>query len=792
MAKNKGRKEPLAGTVKLRQELKRPWLVPVLAILYFIFTCLMSHGYNKVPALLLMLAAIVGAIAANGTLARRMTWPALILAAYVLMDGISTLYAPSGKFALYEFLKVIAPACMALLLMAAEPERVKGTGRCAATVLEVTGALAAFFSIDMVSTRVFYHLLCGLVNGLGVPIGVSEPWQEQRLRTIFENPNIFGACGGVVILLSLGLAVSARKRNERCLHLVCLLFTCTAFLMAMSRGAIAAIAAAFLLFLLMERGSQRAVSFVLMVETLVLTLAAALAGLSAYNGAALSADSAAGTLWPLLGLLVCAAGLCVLDLFVGRPLAERMAGRMRTVNIVLLSALALVIAALVAAVNWTGPVTLAAGESIQRGAYLEPGDYTLTVESDGAVEIQIQTQSREDAVMNTKQTAYTGTAQGASFTIPEGNRSVTFTISAPEGARVAAIRYEGVSAGALKLKYVLLPEAVAGRIQNLWSEGNVVQRLVYCSDGLKLFRRSPIVGLGMGAFENGIYSVQTYHYQVKQVHNHYIQTLLELGVIGFILWLALLAAHAAAVFRLWRRGREEPQPMAAALGAVMLFMMIHAAVEVDFSNGYFLCFGYGAFAVINLTCGQLLPLPFAGERARRGIVWGETLGIAVFTVLLSLNLAAAATAEQGTYESLVKAAETDPYEWADYKLSYVYSAAQEEDRPEEMTEQIKTYMADLAALNSNSIPRYLAEACFTMDDVEGGFAMLKKFTDYTSSNPETWEESFRIAMTHDDGGETFRTGIAEMKQRLDSWNADNLGEIQLPEEITSYLAERLG
>ena len=101
--------------------------------------------------------------------------------------------------------------------------------------------------------------------------------------------------------------------------------------------------------------------------------------------------------------------------------------------------------------------------------------------------------------------------------------------SADESVHISAIRYEGTSSGELKLKYKLLPEAIAGRIQTLRSEGNVVQRLVYVKDAMQLFRRSPVVGLGMGAFENGIYNVQSYHYETKYVHNHYVQTMVDTG-----------------------------------------------------------------------------------------------------------------------------------------------------------------------------------------------------------------------------------------------------------------------
>lgn len=786
MAKKTSRKDT-ASAMKLTQELRHPWLTPVLAVFYFFVTCLMLQGCNKGITMLLLLAAVAAIILAGERLGQRMTWPALLLGLYVVMDGISTLYAPSGKFALYEFLKVAAAACMALLLTALEPERPGRTGRCAATVLETAGALASLVSIDMVSTQLLYKLLNALTAPLGAPVLLGNVLQEQRLKTIFENPNVFAGCAGVAILLALGLAVSTDDKKERCLHLSCLLLNSTAFLLAVSRGAMAAVAAAFLLYLLLERGQRRAVSFVLMVETLALSGAAALCVLPAYAAAGQTIQ-----VLPLLAVLAAAAALCVLDIFAGRPLALRMARRMKTVNIVLLAALGAVVLLAAAAVSWTGAITLQSGESITRGAYLGEGEYTLHVVADGPVMVTVQTQTQEDAVMNRKQTAYKGEADGATFAAPADNRSVTFQIRADETVHISSIRYEGTASGELKLKYKLLPEAIAGRIQTLRSEGNVVQRLVYIKDAMQLFRRSPVVGLGMGAFENGIYSVQSYHYETKYVHNHYVQTMVDTGVIGLALWLGLLGTSAAAVIRQWRRERTETQTMTSALGALLLFLMIHAAVEVIFSNGYFLPFGLGALAVINLTCGQMLPLRRAGDKARRWMVRAEGLGLVAFVVLLTMNLWAAQLARRGTYDAAAQAAEVDPYEWADHKLAYVYNASAEEALPENMQETLVRYMADLEKLNSNSVPKYLAEAYFNLGNVEKGFAMLEKYVDYTSSDPNTWDTSFRIVMQHSNGSEAFRQGAAQLLEKLERWNQQNLGAITLSEDVTAYLNELQG
>ena len=195
MAKKTGRKDQISAA-SLHQELRRPWLVPVLAVFYFLITCLMKHGANKGITLLLLAAAVVCVVVKTAQLGRRMSWPALLLGLYICMDGISTLYAPSGKFALYEFLKVAGAACLALLLTALEPERPGRTGRCAATVLETAGALVSLVSIDTVSTQLLYKLMVSFTAQFGASMQLNTLLQEQRLKTIFENPNVFAGAAG--------------------------------------------------------------------------------------------------------------------------------------------------------------------------------------------------------------------------------------------------------------------------------------------------------------------------------------------------------------------------------------------------------------------------------------------------------------------------------------------------------------------------------------------------------------------------------------------------------------------
>ena len=258
----------------------------------------------------------------------------------------------------------------------------------------------------------------------------------------------------------------------------------------------------------------------------------------------------------------------------------------------------------------TGSTTLNAGERLRRSAYPAAGTYSLDVQAVGDVSVTIESQNMQDTMMHTSSVLYEGSADGASFTVPEDSMVVYFNFSADQTTALESAAYQGeAGSGSVPLGYKLLPGFIANRMQGLRANQNAIQRLVFFQDGMKLFRQSPILGLGLGGFQNNVYSVQDFYYTTKYIHNHYIQSLVDTGVVGLLLWVGLLAASAVALVRLWKKEKDDGSSLAGALCALLLFMAIHAAVEVDFSNGHFLPFGFGAFAVMHLYSGSLLPIP---------------------------------------------------------------------------------------------------------------------------------------------------------------------------------------
>lgn len=766
--------------------LQKNWPTLALMVVFFLLICLTSGSTIKYVAAVMLLIAIVTMVIRLSVFRDRMTLPFAAVTLWVLLSGISTFYAVSGKFALSEFLKLLTAYCF-FLICVAFARKGAGTGRTIAAILETCAALAGLLSIDLLSTRWLSTPLLGFL-GLFSPdySGLSGVEAGVRMTSIFANPNTFAGFIGIGVLLSLGLANSAQSRGERRFHQVCLFLNALSFVLAFSMGASGMICLAFFVFLLLERKERRTSLLILMVETLFATLLAVIptsfTGFDAWSG------------FQPIPLLCTAAGavlLCALDQFVGQRAADVLEGHGKAAAGLVCAIVAALGLFAALAMNVTGGVSLEAGGSLRRADYPFPGSYTLEVESTGDLYVRMESQNQRETMMHTSTVIYDGPAAGAAFTVPEDSLVVYFNFWTEGENRLESAVYQG-SAGesSLKLGYKLLPSFIANRLQGLFANENAIQRTVFFSDGLKLFRRSPVFGLGMGAFENAICSAQSFYYETKYAHNHYIQMLVETGVVGLLLFLAVLGLSAAAIWR--SRRKADASPLTAALGAALVFMAGHASVEVVFSSCYYLPMALGIFALISLCCGDDLLLLPSHEQVRNGTVWVIAGLLAVFAILLYLNMRARSLAEDdsSSMADLQSAAAIDRFEWADHMLSYVISyrygmaSLAGEYAVQQQAEQ---YAQRLERVDSNSIPIYLADYYFATDRPAQAFVMVEKYVSYVSSDPNTWETAFRLLMSHAQDTPEFREGTARIYQMLSDWNGQNMGMISLSEQAAAFL-----
>ena len=779
---------------QLSRQLERPVMPYIFAVL-FLLTVLACYDFYdpqlKWVVMGIMVVALAVAVLRFSALRERFNLPLCALTLYVLVDLLATLYAAqtgSGKLALYAFLIVPAAFCLALVLTALAPGEGQTPGRWMATVLSGFAGAASLVSIDLLSTRILSASVMAYLRFISAAYeDFSGLNAGSRMTSVFGNPNVFAGVAGLGVLLTLGLAAAEESKGKRRASLVLLYLNSLAFLLVFSMGGTSMIIPAFLAFLLLERKERRMGTLVLMLETLVLAMASA---------ALISVTSM--TEWtgirpiPLLCAVVGAAALCVLDEMVGKNLADRLAEKSKLIPIVIPIAIIVLAVYLIAALNWTGGTTLQSGESLRRAAYLDPGEYTLTVEeSSGALTVTIWSQNRQQVMMSTNTTLYRGSAADASFAVPEDSLVVYFNFYAEETAVFDSAAYAGaVGSGSLPLGYKLLPGFIANRLQGLFASGSVIQRLMWFEDGMKVFRRSPVIGVGMSGYENSFRSVQSFWSVTQNVHNHYIEVMVDKGIVGLVVFLILLGSAAAAVWFERRRG-EESDPLVPALGAALVFMACHGAVEVVFSAYQYLPIAFGVFAVINVSCGSSLPLSHMSKKWKTVLTSVPLILLAVVGVLLAGNmLAQSYVTNSASLNSLESAVDLDVFEWEDYALSYVVNTVGSE-ADMDVREQADRYAQRLAKLDSITTAYYLAAYYFQTGRPEQGLAMVEKYVNFVASDKSKWQESFDLLQQFDDGTEQYQAGVLRIIQTLDNWNTENLGNITLDDNARAYI-ERVG
>ena len=753
-----------------------------LSVVFFFVVCLFSTSTVKRAALILVALTLVLVLLRFSKLRSRVTVSFIALALYVLMNGMSTLYATSGKFALYEFLKILCAFCLTMIVLAVAPGQGMESGRWIASILEGFVALAALVSVDMISTHYISDLILFLLSKITPNYLELEPLVPgTRINSIFTNPNVFAGIAGIGVILSLGLVLSSAGKKERAVHTSCLAVTSLAFVLAFSMGGSGTIALAFLVYLALESRERRPHLFLLMAETLVVTL------LSAMVISTTSFDAwVAQRPIPLACAILNAAVLPALEVGVNGRLSNKLRGHGRIAAMFLGGAAASVAVYAVLAFQLTGPASLEPGEYLFRSIYPEPGEYTVDIQADGPVDVRILCYNRAEIFLQSPEILYNGPAEEAAFTVAEDNEVVYFRMTSDQPVNIDRISCSSVEETIeVPLRYRLLPSFMANRIQGLFANSSVMQRLVYFEDSMKLFKKSPVIGLGLGAFESSLKSVQSYYYETKYLHNHYLQTLLDTGIVGLLLFAGIFVACGVSI---WRARRKDGfDPMVPALGGALVFMAAHGGAEVDFSMYSYLPIAFVTFGLIGLCTQDTMPRVDKERVIQTGVMLGISALLAVFGLLLVGNMQAAAlAAREPTMDDLAKAAKLDKFEWADYMLAYVVSSV--DDQVEDETRiQAEQYAERLSKVDSNSIPFYLADYYLTLGRMEPGMRMLEKYTDYTASDSTTWQNAFDLLEWHEKDTEQFRTEVERLAARMDAWNEEHLGTVGLSEKNLTFL-----
>lgn len=747
----------------------------------------------------LTLLAGIGVIALLVLGDRKRIWnlPSLLLLGYAAFSWVTIFWAMSGKFHLREGSKILI-AVFFFLLVAMHGRFDRAFARRVMGAIAGISAIYALLSIEAVSTGLTKTLLARL------PALDAEKivFQNSRLNGIFGNANIEASIYAIGIFCAIALVCGAEKKWQRILFTVTLSFSAFAFLLVFSMGAIACFIAAVAAYLIFA-GKGRSAALLRMLSAAVPTLVCGFIAFALLN----SERSAL-----VLALLLANAGVsALLELTVSARLSAVLERHEKLAFGVLIAVALGAAVYIAAALKVTGPYTF--GSFIDRSAKLGVGEHTVTVEADGEVTGWIYSWDTLGMLTGERTSLHYGKVeQEVTIHVPEGSEICGFNFSAEPGVTIYRAVIDGVQE--IPLNFRLLPGFAANRLQTISASSSPIIRAMYRQDALRLWRFSPVVGNGIGAFETGVTSVQDYPYETRYVHQHYLQVLLEDGVIGLALFAGALAAMLLA---LWKKRKQTPESqyywLYPALCAEFVMNGLQMCWDVSMSMIVFLCMTYALYGLIVATCAE----PFAEKAAAeengkkkkaqakgpdtsllaRNIGIGFT-AVVLLTLCGNLYATSKANAPVGSTDefmsNLSAAARLDLYEHNDQKLSYVVASLNEGG--EAYRAQADEYAAQLAGAQSNTIPRYLVGYYLQTEQYDKAIDEAILGASYSASDADTWDDCaallnealFQNMLTPllTEERAALMAKLTEYYDALQAYNASALVPVELSESAQAF------
>ena len=745
------------------------------------------------------LLAGIGVIALLVLGDRKRIWnlPSLLLLGYAAFSWVTIFWAMSGKFHLREGSKILI-AVFFFLLVAMHGRFDRAFARRVMGAIAGISAIYALLSIEAVSTGLTKTLLARL------PALDAEKivFQNSRLNGIFGNANIEASIYAIGIFCAIALVCGAEKKWQRILFTVTLSFSAFAFLLVFSMGAIACFIAAVAAYLIFA-GKGRSAALLRMLSAAVPTLVCGFIAFALLN----SERSAL-----VLALLLANAGVsALLELTVSARLSAVLERHEKLAFGVLIAVALGAAVYIAAALKVTGPYTF--GSFIDRSAKLGVGEHTVTVEADGEVTGWIYSWDTLGMLTGERTSLHYGKVeQEVTIHVPEGSEICGFNFSAEPGVTIYRAVIDGVQE--IPLNFRLLPGFAANRLQTISASSSPIIRAMYRQDALRLWRFSPVVGNGIGAFETGVTSVQDYPYETRYVHQHYLQVLLEDGVIGLALFAGALAAMLLALWKKRKQMQEnEYYWLYPALCAEFVMNGAQMCWDVSMSMIVFLCMTYAVYGLIVATCAE----PFAEKAAAeengkkkkaqakgpdtsllaRNIGIGFT-AVVLLTLCGNLYATSKANAPVGSTDefmsNLSAAARLDLYEHNDQKLSYVVASLNEGG--EAYRAQADEYAAQLAGAQSNTIPRYLVGYYLQTEQYDKAIDEAILGASYSASDADTWDDCaallnealFQNMLTPllTEERAALMAKLTEYYDALQAYNASALVPVELSESAQAF------
>ena len=104
------------------------------------------------------------------------------------------------------------------------------------------------------------------------------------------------------------------------------------------------------------------------------------------------------------------------------------------------------------------------------------------------------------------------------------------------------------------LEYLYLPVKLVQRIENFTLENkSILERITFYKDGLKIASENLLTGTGGKGWLYNYENVQSYVYSTTEIHNYFLQILIENGIISALALISIILYSIICIFRRWKK-----------------------------------------------------------------------------------------------------------------------------------------------------------------------------------------------------------------------------------------------
>ncbi|WP_127594772.1 O-antigen ligase family protein [Paenibacillus lautus] len=148
----------------------------------------------------------------------------------------------------------------------------------------------------------------------------------------------------------------------------------------------------------------------------------------------------------------------------------------------------------------------------------------------------------------------------------------------------------------------VLPQNISVRLENInFNQHSVLERFTFYKDALKVLADYPLIGAGGGAWASLYEQYQNNPYTSRQAHNFFLQYLIEVGIVGFVVFMSFILFIFYKYIRGYIKGNEEERNSHFLYLIIVLSILIHSILDFNMSYvfmGILVFLGLGGMAAV--------------------------------------------------------------------------------------------------------------------------------------------------------------------------------------------------